>query len=627
MKYILTHLILLLTISLTYAQERYNVSSESEFESAHDDAVAGDSIVWETGSYSDVFMDITKDGLIVTADVPGTVVFNGSSRVEIDGNEVTLSELQFIGGDIEAQQQHVIRVSANDVLCTQINISDYRCYKYLNVDGGSRRATISYCNFENRPNLIDQNILSIRAGDEPGYHKIQYCSFKNFDGGGNDDGIEPIRIGVSSEADADSRTIVEYCYFTNCDGDGELISNKASQNVMRYNTFEDNTKAELVLRHGDEAIVYGNFFLNNMGGVRVREGSGHFIYNNYFSGLDRRSIYLQNESSDPLSDIHVYFNTIVNSAEMILGSDGSNPPTNVTIANNIFADPTDQLFEDATGNETWIGNISDGSLGISSTSGILATDPELVANEDGFYELESTSPAIDNAETGFPIVPSYEGLDYDSEILLDLMKQSRPEAITSKDIGAIEYSADVAVSPHATEENTGPFYLRDSQMVTIDASEVDGGEITIDPDLEQYVLGTEVTITAVPNTGFQFSEWTDGISGTENPFSLTVSGGLDISAEFLEEVLGTLDEESISIYPNPSGNVLGINAPAIFAKAHLEILSLSGKLVMSADMKLKGDSLQLDVSKLDSGVYLLEVIFDSKSGTSSSKYQTKFIKN
>ncbi len=65
---------------------------------------------------------------------------------------------------------------------------------------------------------------------------------------------------------------------------------------MSFGTIPSRTtpKASWCYATGDEAIVYGNFFLNNMGGVRVREGQNHFIYNNYFSGLTSRAIYLQN---------------------------------------------------------------------------------------------------------------------------------------------------------------------------------------------------------------------------------------------------------------------------------------------------------------------------------------------
>ncbi|MEQ8880190.1 MAG: chondroitinase-B domain-containing protein [Cyclobacteriaceae bacterium] len=630
MKIILSISFLVLT-QLLPAQTRYDVSSQTEFNTAHSAAITGDSIVWASGVYEDVFMDIPKNGLIVTAAVPGTAIFKGESKVEIDGDNVTLSGLQYIGGNIGTS--HVIRIWGSDVLITQINIADYTCYKYLIVDEDSRRTTISYSNFENRLNLDDQNILSILVHDsEPGYHKIQYCSFKNFEGTGNDLGIEPIRIGVSTQAEFDSRTIVEYCYFTHCDGDGELISNKAAQNVIRYNTFEDNPKAELVLRHGDEAIVYGNFFLNNMGGVRVREGSNHFIYNNYFEGLERRSIYLQNEQSDPLSDIHIYYNTIVNSAEVILGGNGgSYPPANVTFANNIFADPVDQLFEDPTGSETWLGNISRGALGMSAPGGIEATDPGLTINTEGFAQITDSSPAINSAVTGYPAIPGFEGLAYDSLVSLDLMGQERPESIDLKDIGSVEYSASLLVKPHVTAENTGPFYLRDENTTEVKIAETVGGEIILDPAYDKYVIGSVITATAVPASGFDFGSWSGDVQRDENPIQFTVSEGIEIDAEFVPEPLSVLSDKSMSVYPNPTDDSLVVEWPDFqYTNASVEIISLNGKKVMEMEKLLKSPtdfSFRIDVAGLKPGTYLLKTIFYSKKGRSSYSSQVKFIKN
>lgn len=619
--------LLLFCCQIGFAQTRFDVSSTAEFNSAHTNANPGDSIVWRSGTYSDVFMDISKTGLIVTAAVPGTVIFNGTSKVEVDGDGVTLSELQFVGGNIGTD--HVIRIWGDDVLITQINIADYTCYKYLIVDEDSQRATITYSNFENRLNLDDQNILSILVDNNvPGYHKIQYCSFKNFEGTGNDLGIEPIRIGVSTQAEFDSRTIVEYCYFTNCDGDGELISNKASQNVIRYNTFENNSKAELVLRHGDEAIVYGNFFLNNMGGVRVREGSNHFIYNNYFEGLERRSIFLQNESSDPLSDIHIYFNTIINSAEMRLGGDGgSNPPANVTIANNIFANPVSQLFEESTGNETWIGNISSGSLGINRPSGIDEMDPGLVLNGNGFYQIAASSSAINKAVSGFPGIPSFVGLDFDNDLSLDLMRQSRPGAITSKDIGAVEFSNDLNVTPHATEENTGPFYLGNPQTATVKIIEAVGGGIVLEPPLPEYNIGSTATATAFTNGGYQFSKWLLGLNGTENPKEFIVLEDMEISAEFTPIVLSVEEEVPLSIYPNPSGNILNVELIGTsYGKVSFEVLSLSGKSMLKKEFSTSNRSIQIEISDLPTGAYFLRYYLNSDQDLRAHPELMKFIK-
>jgi len=477
MKHFLLFSFCLLSVLKLNAQTRYDVTSEAEFNQAQSAASEGDSIVWLGGTYVDTRMDIDKDGIIITANPYGTVLFTGVSRVVINADNVTFSGFQYIGGFIA--NLDVITVFGSNVLITEVNVQNYTSHKYLIMDEVCRNNTISYCNFENRINMADQNILSVLVDDEPGYHKIQYCSFKNFAGIGQDQGVEPIRIGVSSQGDLDSRTLVEYCYFTQCNGDGEIISHKSRQNVYRYNTFENNPVSELVLRHGDEGIVYGNFFLNNRGGVRIREGSDHFIFNNYFEGIDGRVIFLMNDPVDPLSDIHIYHNTIVNSEEIRLGGVGNNPPSNVTIANNVFTNPLDQLFNEDTKNETWLGNLSFGNLGIDfPSSGITDIDPVLIENSDGFLQPESNSPVIAASSEGYPAVPLYPGMDYDNEIGLDLMQEFRPLSIVDRAIGASEFSSTINVRPHATEMNTGPSYLFDNLInyLTVNASQLYIGE-------------------------------------------------------------------------------------------------------------------------------------------------------
>ena len=437
----------------------FYVSSQQEFNNAHNSAAMNDSIIWTSGTYSDIYMNIGKDHLFIAAENLGSTIFTGASRVNITGDYFTLQGFQFLDGNIGTQD--VINVRGSHGIITQINIRAYTCYKYLRVREESQFVEITYCNFENRLNLDDQNILSILVdATNPGYHKIQYCSFKNFDGTGNDLGIEPIRIGLSTQADHISRTLVEYCYFTQCNGDGEIISSKASQNVYRYNTFENNPKAELVLRHGSEAIVYGNFFLNGKGGVRVREGQNHYIYNNYFFELDDRAIYLQNENSDPLDNINIAFNTIVDCSEVILGGNGKYKPTNVTIANNIFADPDDSIFEDQTGTETWISNIAFGNIGIPlPATGMTVINPQLEENSEGYFGLAQGSPAINAAQPGYAMLPQFAGMeDIDTDVLFDLMGQNRPALIEEKDLGCNEYPHNILIRPIATEENTGPSY-------------------------------------------------------------------------------------------------------------------------------------------------------------------------
>jgi len=419
------------------------VNSQSSFNNAQNQASEGDQIIWNDGTYSDIFMDITQDGLVISAETSGDVVFNGDSRIQLSADNTVLDGFQFLNGNIGTED--VINVTGSTNLITQINIQDYISYKYLRIRESSQYCEVSYCNFENRINLDDQNILSVLVDEnQPGYHIIRYCSFKNFDGTGNDMGIEPIRIGLSTQANRISRTLVEYCYFTQCNGDGELISSKATQNVYRYNTFENNPLAELVLRHGSEGIVYGNFFLNGKGGVRVREGQDHYIYNNYFHGIDDRAIFLQNEDSDPLDNINIGFNTLIN----------------CSFSNNIFTQPDINLFEDPTGNETWVDNICFGSLGFPVPDGITIVDPELLQNSLGYFGLTAESPAKNEASSGYSMLPNFIGIEgIDSQIEKDLMLENRPSLDHYKDIGCLEFPHQREVHPFVTESNTGPCYI------------------------------------------------------------------------------------------------------------------------------------------------------------------------
>ncbi|MEO0898140.1 MAG: chondroitinase-B domain-containing protein [Bacteroidota bacterium] len=623
---------LLFLHGLVLSQSRYEVSSGLEFGTAQRQASAGDTIVWKSGVYFDVRMDINTDGLTVTAESYGTVLFSGVSRLIINADHVTFSGFQYVGGYIG--NLDVIRVYGSDVLITHVNIQNYTSFKYLRVYEESRRTTISYCNFENRLNLDDQNILSILVDNEPGYHKIQYCSFKNFEGIGLDEGIEPIRIGVSSQGELDSRTLVEYCYFTRCNGDGEIISHKSRQNVYRYNTFENNPVSELVLRHGDEGIVYGNFFLNGMGGVRIREGSHHFIYNNYFEDLDKRVIFLMNDPVDPLSDIHIYHNTIIHSEEVRLGGTGNNPPSRVTLANNVFANPVASLFQEDTGNETWIGNYSFGNLGIGLPSGGLTNrDPQLTMNIEGFFQPDSNSSLLASATAGYPAIPLFLSMDYDHEMMLDVMKASRPTTIPNRAIGASEFSSTIPVQPHATEMNTGPTYLFDSLVNYVAANtsqlyvggEGDNRSIRISSNINWTLTSNNNWISTSLSSGFGDAQL--NITVDKNDENMNRSGTLTLVGDTLSLIIRVNQDlgnplnilensgSEMLLYPNPTDGSLSLkNLPAKTYSAHVELLDLAGRRLLSTKYRIENKELRVELAQLLPGTYLMHVKCMSQNG-------------
>ena len=458
-----TSLVLLFAFlaSISLSAKEIEVSSQVEFENALKSVVENDVIIWLPGTYSDVLMNIGKSKITVRAKLSGETIFTGKSWLHVTGSNVRVEGFQFIDGNIG--RENVIETSGSDNVFTQINVSGYNSWKYLVIKKQSQRVTVSYCNFENRVNLDDKNILSILVNENQlGLHKVRYCSFKNFNGDGGDMGIEPIRIGVSTQKDFSSRSVVEYCYFTQCNGDGEIISNKAADNVFRYNTFENNPLGELVLRHGNGAAVYGNFFLNGKGGVRIKEGSNHAVYNNYFSGLTSRSVIIQNTKLDPVRNITIAYNTFVETAKIRLGGNKLEyQPKRVFISNNLFVDPTKSSIGDPTGTEVWMGNMYRGKTGVPKINGLEEKDPSLEKNEFGFYQLSFRSAAINaSVAGGLILIPKIIEQSSDFFVNYDIMKKTRPKEIAKKDVGCSEFQVGQIVKPMATELNTGPSYLR-----------------------------------------------------------------------------------------------------------------------------------------------------------------------
>ena len=81
-----------------------------------------------------------------------------------------------------------------------------------------------------------------------------------------------------------------------------------------------------------------------------------------------------------------------------------------------------------------------------------------------------------------------------------------------------------------------------------------GGTVTMDPDGGSYVENSTVTLTATANTGYYFTQWSDGV--TDNPRTVTATGDvIDITytAQF------ALQQYTITVNANPAegGTVIG----------------------------------------------------------------------
>lgn len=447
-----------------------NVNTISALQTACNNSSAGDIIVLANGTYSNVTLDINNNNISVIAQTPGGVIFNVYGDININGNNITFSGFQFTQGDIGSA--YLIEVFGSRNKLTHLNFSNYYAKKYIEIKAGTQYNEISYCNMEKKPAdaIAGCTIQISTSASVPGYHKISYCSFQNYYGLGGDNGNEPVRIGLGSEYLNKSRTIVEYCYFNNTGlGDSESISIKCQENVVRYCTFTNQQNAMLCFRNGDNNVAYSNFFIN-AGGIRVKEANNIYCYNNYFenSGIGSTAdaityVYVAPlvppTAASPrtlnLSNINFIHNTFYNCGNMDLGGIG---PTNNTWANNIFKKSSGNLYFNPNNGTTWIGNIYQGTIGISIPSGMTNANPFLALNSFNYYGLTASSP-VNNASAGYPTILDIINLDDDPGLLFDIAGRPRPTTIALKDVGCEEYTSGTTSNRPLTLADVGPSYL------------------------------------------------------------------------------------------------------------------------------------------------------------------------
>jgi hypothetical protein len=320
-----------------------------------------------------------------------------------------------------------------------------------------------------------------------GNNVIRYCSFQKIPGLGGDFGNECIRIGNSSYATMISRTIVEYCYFEDTGlGDSEAISVKSRENILRYNTMNNNKDAMFVFRNGDNNVAYSNFFINS-GGIRVKEANNIYCYNNYFEksgvgGLMDAVTYIYDTSNSTytLDNINFIHNTFVDCGNINFGGTGA---TNGTWANNLFKKTVGNIFSNPNIGTNFSGNIYSGTLGISIPTGMTPANPQLVLNADGYYGLTATSTAIGTASSSYPALLNIPGID---TLMLDIKGQNRPASKLLKDVGCEQFTSGVITNRPLKLTDVGPSYLKSISKVDQLAQDLINFEVIPNPSSNSF---------------------------------------------------------------------------------------------------------------------------------------------
>ncbi|MHC4173472.1 MAG: polysaccharide lyase 6 family protein [Planctomycetota bacterium] len=414
----------------TWAEE-YLVENTAELKAAVAKAGPGDAIVMREASWSNVTIHFQGKGtekspIILRAQNSGKVVIAGTSSLKIDGEYLVVDGLVFKNGQpntgklisfgSSSRPSHHCRLT-NTAIMDYNNPDRKKKYYWVSLYGTHNR--VDHCLFSEMKNIGVTVVVWIGDDDPPNYHRIDHNFFdRRPEGDGN--GYETLRIGDSKRSMKNSHTTAEYNLFSQCDGETEIISNKACENTYRHNTFV-NCKGMLTLRHGNRCVVEGNFFFgagnDGTGGIRVM-GEGHRIINNYLQDVGatdyHAAISLMNGVPDsPLNryfqvkDCIIAHNTLVNTKWSITSGGNHDkgaplPPEDTLIANNLVLgkrSPMIKYFGTKQPDVTYRGNIMYGAdLGIDIPGGIRIEDPRMVESADGLWRPDADSPIIGAAE-------------------------------------------------------------------------------------------------------------------------------------------------------------------------------------------------------------------------------------
>jgi len=147
------------------------------------------------------------------------------------------------------------------------------------------------------------------------------------------------------------------------------------------------------------------------------------------------------------------------------------------------------------------------------------------------YTLNGTGSS-DNVEvvewTWYIEGVSGEADGYDDEV----------EGETVEYVFPYEGTYDVTLEVRDAEGNSDTdsiWMIVDSELFELNVNVEGEGEVDVYPHMDEYENGTEVELTAIPEEGWQFVEWTGDYEGTEEELTIVMDEDKNITAHFVDE--------------------------------------------------------------------------------------------
>lgn len=211
------------------------------------------------------------------------------------------------------------------------------------------------------------------------------------------------------------------------------------------------------------------------------------------------------------------------------GFTDNNNPGNIEVSNNTSYNNAESNFNFREGSTaTFRNNLSfnagssDKSNGTDVSNSNVWWKNNVSTNGGGLVvssaDFISTSPSVGKNSDGSPNLGNFLALASGSDLI--------NTGVTASGITYTGSAPDIGARESGSTTNPGTYSL------SVTPSPAAGGSVTVSPSAASYTAGTVVTLTAVAASGYTFSGWSGGASGTATTTTVTMNTNQSVTASF-----------------------------------------------------------------------------------------------